>query len=132
MEQHIVKYPIGIQNFEKLRREGYAYVDKTAQVWQLVCQAQYYFLGRPRRFGKSLLLSTIEAYFEGKRMSKKTGSRESEGGAMTKILIILLLLLALFVYAIVRVSARSTDDDIQKKLDEEQARIVQEMEKKGR
>ncbi len=51
---------------------------------------------------------------------------------MTKILIILLLLLALFVYAIVRVSARSTDDDIQKKLDEEQARIVQEMEKKGR
>ena len=65
-------------------------------------------------------------------MSKKTGSRESEGGAMTKILIILLLLLALFVYAIVRVSARSTDDDIQKKLDEEQARIVQEMEKKGR
>ena len=67
MEQHIVKYPIGIQNFESLRREGYAYVDKTAQVWQLVSQAQYYFLGRPRRFGKSLLLSTIEAYFEGKR-----------------------------------------------------------------
>ena len=67
MEQHFVKYPIGIQNFEKLRRGGYAYVDKTALVWQLASQAQYYFLGRPRRFGKSLLLSTIEAYFEGKR-----------------------------------------------------------------
>ena len=67
MEQSFVKYPIGIQNFEKLRRGGYAYVDKTALVWQLASQAQYYFLGRPRRFGKSLLLSTIEAYFEGKR-----------------------------------------------------------------
>ena len=62
-----MKYPIGIQNFEKLRREGYAYVDKTPVVWRLVRDGGYYFLSRPRRFGKSLLLSTIEAYFEGKR-----------------------------------------------------------------
>ena len=63
----MIKYPIGIQNFESLRREGYAYVDKTAMVWRLANYGRYYFLSRPRRFGKSLLLSTIEAYMEGKR-----------------------------------------------------------------
>ena len=62
-----MKYPIGIQNFESLRREGYAYVDKTALVWQMANTGRYYFLSRPRRFGKSLLLSTLEAYLEGKR-----------------------------------------------------------------
>lgn len=67
MEQGIIKYPIGIQSFESLRREGYAYVDKTGLVWQLANSGRYYFLGRPRRFGKSLLISTLEAYFEGKR-----------------------------------------------------------------
>jgi hypothetical protein len=61
------KYPIGIQNFEKLRTDGYVYVDKTAWVYKLVNTGSYYFLSRPRRFGKSLLLSTIEAYLEGKR-----------------------------------------------------------------
>ena len=60
-------YPIGIQNFEKIRKEGYFYVDKTALVYQLVRTGSYYFLSRPRRFGKSLLLSTIEAYMQGKR-----------------------------------------------------------------
>ena len=67
MEQTFIKYPIGIQNFESLRREGYTYVDKTALVWQLANLGRYYFLSRPRRFGKSLLISTLEAYFEGKR-----------------------------------------------------------------
>ncbi len=67
MEQTFIKYPIGIQNFERIRREGYAYVDKTAMVWQLANLGSYYFLSRPRRFGKSLLISTLEAYFEGKR-----------------------------------------------------------------
>lgn len=62
-----VKYPIGIQNFESLRKDGYIYVDKTALVYQLVDSGRYYFLSRPRRFGKSLLISTLEAYFEGKR-----------------------------------------------------------------
>lgn len=61
------KYPIGIQNFEKLRQEGYYYVDKTALVYRLANTGNYYFLSRPRRFGKSLLISTLEAYFQGKR-----------------------------------------------------------------
>ncbi|MDR0891144.1 MAG: ATP-binding protein [Mediterranea sp.] len=60
-------YPIGIQNFESLRRDGYVYVDKTALVYQLAKTGRYYFLSRPRRFGKSLLISTLEAYFEGKK-----------------------------------------------------------------
>ena len=62
-----MKYPIGIQNFESLRKDGYTYVDKTAMIHQLVVQGRYYFLSRPRRFGKSLLISTLEAYFSGRR-----------------------------------------------------------------
>lgn len=65
MEKRI--YPIGIQNFEKLRKDGYVYVDKTAWVHRLVTTGSYYFLSCPRRFGKSLLISTLEAYFLGKR-----------------------------------------------------------------
>ena len=61
------KLPIGIQNFEKLRTDGYLYIDKTALIFKMVTSGCYYFLSRPRRFGKSLLLSTIEAYFQGKR-----------------------------------------------------------------
>ena len=60
-------YPVGIQNFEKIRRDGYCYIDKTALVYQLVKTGSYYFLSRPRRFGKSLLVSTLEAYFQGKK-----------------------------------------------------------------
>ena len=62
-----MKYPIGIQTFEKLRMEGFVYVDKTALVHKMVHEGNYYFLSRPRRFGKSLLISTLQAYFEGKR-----------------------------------------------------------------
>ncbi len=62
-----MKYPIGIQNFEKLRREGFAYVDKTALMYKLVQEGTYYFLSHPRRFGKSLFLSTLEAYFDGQK-----------------------------------------------------------------
>ena len=62
-----MKYPIGIQNFEKLRREGYAYVDKTALMYKMVSEGSYYFLRRPRRFGKSLMVSTLEAFFSGKK-----------------------------------------------------------------
>lgn len=61
------KYPIGVQNFESLRSDGYVYVDKTDMIYALASSGRYYFLGRPRRFGKSLLLSTLEAYFQGKR-----------------------------------------------------------------
>ena len=62
-----MKYPIGIQNFGKIRRDGYAYVDKTALMYKMVSEGDYYFLSRPRRFGKSLLLSTLEAYFSGQK-----------------------------------------------------------------
>ena len=62
-----LKYPIGIQSFSKIIEEGYIYVDKTSFVAKLVKDGQYYFLSRPRRFGKSLLLSTLHAYFEGRR-----------------------------------------------------------------
>ncbi len=62
-----MKYPIGIQTFEDIRTEDYAYVDKTALAYKLVSEGKYYFLSRPRRFGKSLLLSTLKAYFQGKK-----------------------------------------------------------------
>ncbi len=60
-------YPIGEQDFERLRRVGYVYVDKTARMYELTSTSKCCFLSRPRRFGKSLLLSTMEAYFLGKR-----------------------------------------------------------------
>ncbi|MCD8291671.1 MAG: AAA family ATPase, partial [Prevotella sp.] len=60
-------YPIGIQGFQKLREFGYVYVDKTARMYELTSTGNCYFLSRPRRFGKSLLLSTMEAYFLGKK-----------------------------------------------------------------
>ena len=62
-----MKYPIGIQDFEDLQRNGYAYVDKTNFVYKVADEGKYYFLSRPRRFGKSLFLSTLEAYFQGKK-----------------------------------------------------------------
>jgi hypothetical protein len=58
-------FPIGIQSFSKIRKGGYVYVDKTALIYELANSGSYYFLSRPRRFGKSLLLSTLEAYFLG-------------------------------------------------------------------
>lgn len=61
------KLPIGIQSFEFLRSEGYLYVDKTALIYRLATTGKPYFLSRPRRFGKSLLLSTLEAYYLGKK-----------------------------------------------------------------
>lgn len=61
------KLPIGIQTFEEIRRDGYLYVDKTAMVYQIANTGKPYFLSRPRRFGKSLLLSTFESYFQGRR-----------------------------------------------------------------
>lgn len=65
MEQKM--YPIGIQTFSEIIRGGYVYVDKTDIVWQLSHYAKYIFLSRPRRFGKSLLTSTLESYFKGER-----------------------------------------------------------------
>ena len=66
MEQ-IRKLPIGIQTFDKLREGGFLYVDKTAMIYQIASTSTPYFLSRPRRFGKSLLISTFEAYFQGRK-----------------------------------------------------------------
>ena len=62
-----MKYPIGIQSFDRIREDGYVYVDKTALVYDLVSKGKIYFLSRPRRFGKSLLISTLENYFLGRK-----------------------------------------------------------------
>lgn len=61
------KYPVGIQSFEKLRKDGYLYVDKTSFIYKMISEGCPYFLSRPRRFGKSLLISTLQAVFEGRR-----------------------------------------------------------------
>lgn len=60
-------YPIGIQDFESIRKDGYVYADKTELIYRLAKTGKYYFLSRPRRFGKSLLVSTMEAYFSGRK-----------------------------------------------------------------
>ena len=60
-----MKYPIGIQSFDKIREDNFVYVDKTDLVYQLVKDGNIYFLSRPRRFGKSLLVSTFKHYFLG-------------------------------------------------------------------
>ena len=61
------RYPVSQADFETIRERGFVYVDKTEYIHRLVSDGVFYFLGRPRRFGKSLLISTIKAYFEGKR-----------------------------------------------------------------
>ncbi|MGN0221694.1 MAG: AAA family ATPase [Prevotella sp.] len=62
-----MKYPIGIQSFEQIIAGGYVYADKTAMIYKLVTEGKIYFLSRPRRFGKSLLVSTLENYFLGRK-----------------------------------------------------------------
>lgn len=67
-ENHDRKLPVGIQSFERIRKEGYLYVDKTDIIWSLAnLGKKYNYLSRPRRFGKSLLIDTLQAYFEGKK-----------------------------------------------------------------
>ncbi len=61
------KLPIGIQSFERIREAGYVYLDKTREIYNLVTGGEYYFLSRPRRFGKSLLVSALRCLFEGKK-----------------------------------------------------------------
>ena len=62
-----MRYPVGIQTFSEIRENNYLYVDKTASVYKLVKSNKYVFLSRPRRFGRSLLVSTLQSYFEGKK-----------------------------------------------------------------
>ncbi len=74
------KYPIGIETFKEIIEGGYAYVDKTEVIYRLIESGKYYFLSRPRRFGKSLMLSTMEAYFSGKKeLFKGLWLGEAEG-----------------------------------------------------
>ena len=61
------KYPVGIQSFESIRKDGYLYIDKTPLVYKMITEGKPYFLSRPRRFGKSLLVTTLAAVFEGRR-----------------------------------------------------------------
>ena len=59
--------PIGIQNFKEICTNNYLYIDKTEQIFNLIESGKVYFLSRPRRFGKSLLVSTMDAFFSGKK-----------------------------------------------------------------
>ena len=62
-----MKYPIGIQSFDRIREDGFVYIDKTDLIYNLVQTGSIYFLNRPRRFGKSLLVSTLACYFQGRK-----------------------------------------------------------------
>ncbi len=67
MAEEIRRLPVGVQSFEDLREGGFVYVDKTKYIYELARRSKQYFLSRLRRFGKSLFLSTLKAYWEGKR-----------------------------------------------------------------
>ena len=62
-----MKYPIGIQSFDQIINEGFVYIDKTDMIYSLANEGKIYFLSRPRRFGKSLLVSTLKNYFLGRK-----------------------------------------------------------------
>ena len=64
---NVRKYPVGIQTFERLRKENYLYIDKTDLVWKITKESPFVFLSRPRRFGKSLLTTTLDSYFKGQK-----------------------------------------------------------------
>lgn len=75
------RYPIGMQTFSKMREGNYIYVDKTGYVYNMAHTYQYVFLNRPRRFGKSLLTTTFESFFEGRKdlfSGLKAGEMEKE------------------------------------------------------
>ena len=67
MDTTLRRYPVGIQTFERLRKEGYVYIDKTDLMWSMTRESPFVFLSRPRHFGKSLLSSTLHSYFDGRR-----------------------------------------------------------------
>lgn len=110
------KLPIGIQNFEEIIRDGYLYVDKTRYVHQLVTQGKLYFLSRPRRFGKSVLLSTIQALFEGKVELFKGLWIEKHGELQTRPVIRLDFL------GVESDSRQKLEHDINRRLDEQARR----------
>ena len=65
--KRLKRLPVGIQTFEKIRENDMLYIDKTEYIWNMINLGNYIFLSRPRRFGKSLLVSTLQAYFEGRK-----------------------------------------------------------------
>ncbi len=65
------KYPIGISTLSTILNDGYSYVDKTQYAWRMISRGKYYFLSRPRRFGKSLMVSTLNEIFKGNRALRK-------------------------------------------------------------
>ena len=65
--KQLKRLPLGIQTFEKIRTSDMLYIDKTEYIWNMIHLSNYIFLSRPRRFGKSLLVSTLQAYFEGRK-----------------------------------------------------------------
>ena len=67
METASRRYPVGIQTFERIRKENYLYIDKTDLVWKMTKESPFVFLSRPRRFGKSLLTTTLDSYFKGQK-----------------------------------------------------------------
>jgi hypothetical protein len=67
MEVDEIKYPVGLQDFENIRQGKFLYVDKTGLIYKLVSDSKYVFLSRPRRFGKTLLTSTLHYYFDGRK-----------------------------------------------------------------
>ena len=66
-EMELRKYPVGNDDFVKIRRQGELYVDKTELIWRMMQLSRWIFLNRPRRFGKTLITSTLQAYFEGRK-----------------------------------------------------------------
>ena len=66
-KKQLKRLPVGIQTFEKIRENDMLYIDKTEYIWNMIHLSNYIFLSRPRRFGKSLLVSTLQAYFEGRK-----------------------------------------------------------------
>ena len=74
-----MKYPIGIQDFEKIIEDGYVYLDKTGLVYDLVHNGTMYFLSRPRRFGKSLFVSTLQAYYDLRYQQDRTSDKDEAG-----------------------------------------------------
>ena len=66
-KKHLKRLPVGIQTFSNIIQDGMFYVDKTSYIWNMIHLSKYIFLSRPRRFGKSLLVSTLQSYFEGQR-----------------------------------------------------------------
>ena len=86
MEQQRRFYPIGIQTFSELRNKPYVYIDKTEHVYRIThSDSKYVFLSRPRRFGKSLLTSTLQAYFEGRKELFKGLAIEKAGNGVDGI-----------------------------------------------